>query len=180
MASANPSFTLTVINNTWTFGPIQPQLCTLDEVNLTNHRIRDLILGTARLPDKYPSPIVFTFVDVRDVARAHVRAMLVPCAAGQRFLIAAFEHYSNKRIADIIRKRYPWLKSQLPQEEKNDDLPSNVTRLDNKKSIEVLGMEYRALEETVRDTVVSMLPLLEKTYRQPGENVECKERKLYN
>ena len=49
--------------------------------------------------------INFATVDVRDVASAHVSAMVVPDAAGQRFICAETNH-SMMEIAQILKARY--------------------------------------------------------------------------
>jgi len=155
METEKPQFDLAVINNTYTFGPVQRLLPDLDAMNTSNHRIRDLVLGRMRerLAPTYP---VFTFVDVRDVALAHVRAMTVPEAGGHRFYTVS-GHFSNKRLADIIRDAFPNLEDELPSRDVPDDFPQDVYQFDNSKSREVLGVEYRGLSQSVVDTVASIL-----------------------
>lgn len=97
-----------------------------------------------------------TFVDVRDVALAHVRALMVPEAGGQRFYIVG-GHFSNKKVADIIRVAYPRLADRLPPRDAQDDFPDDVYRFNNTKSREVLRLQYASLEKSVRDTVQSIL-----------------------
>jgi nucleoside-diphosphate-sugar epimerase len=104
-----------------------------------------------------PTAPVFTWVDVRDVARAHERAMTVAAAGGSRFYVVG-GHFSNKRIADAIRRRFPRLAGRLPPEEDTvDDLPDDVYQFDNSRSREVLGLEYTGFEESIADTVQSIL-----------------------
>jgi nucleoside-diphosphate-sugar epimerase len=146
-----------VVNNTYTFGPIQRQLPDLDAMNASNQRIRDMVQGKMR--DKLaPTAPVFTFVDVRDVALAHVRAMTSFQAGGHRFYVVA-GHFSNKKIADIIREAFPDLSRNLPPVEAPDDLPDDVYQFDNTKSKEVLGLKYTDLKRSVIDTVSSILRL---------------------
>ncbi|KAI2470718.1 NAD(P)-binding protein [Annulohypoxylon bovei var. microspora] len=154
-----PNFDLTTVNCTFTFGPPQRSLSSLDAMNTSNHRIRDMVRGKMKggLPPTVP---VFTFVDVRDVAQAHLRAITVPEAGGNRFYVVG-GHFSNKRIADVIRSSYPELAAGLP-EDSHDDLPADVYKFDNSKSRRVLGLEYTSLETSVRDTVQSILD------RSPG------------
>lgn len=104
-----------------------------------------------------PSTRVFLWVDVRDVALAHVRALDVPEAAGQRFLVAAGE-YSNAQIAALMRESWPEWGDVLPEEGLEDEgVPEEVYGCDNTKSREVLGLQYRGLKECVEDVVRSML-----------------------
>ncbi|KAJ4417849.1 methylglyoxal reductase (NADPH-dependent) gre2 [Gnomoniopsis sp. IMI 355080] len=124
MDREQPAFDLATINNTYTFGPIQRQLPSLDAMNTSNLRIRDLVLGKMkeRLQPTFP---VFTWVDVRDVALAHVRAMVTLGAGGKRFYVVG-GHFSNKQLADCIRKSHVELEERLPSEDCADDLPEDA------------------------------------------------------
>ncbi|KAI1119816.1 hypothetical protein F5Y10DRAFT_283758 [Nemania abortiva] len=151
VADEKPDFDLAVINCTYVFGPIQRKLPSLDAMNTSNHRIRDMIQGKMKggLPPTMP---VFTWVDVRDVALAHLRAMAVPSAGGHRFYVVG-GHFSNKQIADVIRDRFPSLADRLPADAV-DDLPGDVYRFNNSKSREVLGIEYTSLEKSTANAVL--------------------------
>ena len=153
----SPGFDLVTINNTYTFGPIPRSLAGLEALNTSNHRIRDLVHGQwceLGVPATHP---VFTFVDVRDVALAHVRALTVPEAGGKRFYVVG-GFFSNPRLVQIVRQHFPELENRLPGEATvTDDFPENHWRFDNRRSREVLGIEYRSLEESVVDTVRSIL-----------------------
>ena len=160
MSQEKPNFELTVINNTYTFGPIQRGLPSLEVMNASNHFIRDMVQGKMRDALASTAP-VFTFVDVRDVALAHSRALMAPEAGGKRIYVVA-GHYSTKRIADIIRERYPHLTPILPPVDAQDDLPDDVYGFDNRRSRDVLGLEYRGLEESVADTAASILDWIDR------------------
>ncbi|RMJ22906.1 hypothetical protein PHISP_06225 [Aspergillus sp. HF37] len=148
-----PNFNIATINPPLVLGPIVHYLNSLDAINTSNKRIRDMIQGNAK--DNLPPTGTFIWVDVRDVALAHVRAMEVPEAAGQRFFVTA-GHYSNKDIADIIRETYPELASKLPADA-TSDMPADIFQVDNSKTIELLGLKYRPLKQSVADTVKSLL-----------------------
>ncbi|KAI0010492.1 hypothetical protein F4779DRAFT_627188 [Xylariaceae sp. FL0662B] len=157
MEAEKPNFDLVVINGTFTFGPIQRTLPSLDDINTSNQRIRDMIQGKMREALEPTAP-VFTFVDVRDVALAHLKAMTVPAAGGHRIYVVA-GHFSNKRIADIIIKSHPELSTRLPPEDAADDFPADVYGYNNARSRDILGMEYLSLEKSINDTVKSILHL---------------------
>jgi nucleoside-diphosphate-sugar epimerase len=99
---------------------------------------------------------MFLFVDVRDVATAHINAIELPEASGQRFMLVS-GYFSNKRIADYIRELYPDLRDKLPPADSPDDFPENIYRFDASKAKRVLGVEYRDLRTCVKDTVDGML-----------------------
>lgn len=106
-----------------------------------------------------PPTVVYLFSDVRDVALAHVRALEVPQAGGQRYFVTG-GHYSNKTIADIIRSSFPQLSERLPSiEDSKDDTPVDVYSYNNRKSRDVLGLLYHSIEDCVTDTVASLLAL---------------------
>lgn len=106
------------------------------------------------------SPPVFTFVDIRDVALAHIRALTVPEAGGKRFYVVG-DYFSNPRLASIIRRRFSQRKDLLPSEEEaaKDDFPEDRWAFDNIiiRSRDVLGLDYTDLESSVVDTVESVL-----------------------
>ncbi|KAL2128315.1 hypothetical protein VTI74DRAFT_9356 [Chaetomium olivicolor] len=151
-----PNFSLAVINNTYTFGPIPRSLGSLEMMNTSNHRIRDLVLGGMR-DGIHPTAPVFTFVDVRDVALAHVRAMTIPEAGGKRFYVVG-GFFSNPKLAEIVRRNFPQLDGKLPPAQGlKDDFPSDHWQFNNRRSRVVLGIEYTELEKSVVDTVGSIL-----------------------
>ncbi|KAI0449833.1 ketoreductase [Xylaria acuta] len=151
-----PNFDLAVINCTYVFGPVQRKLPSLEAMNTSNHRIRDMLEGKMK-DGLQPTAPVFTWVDVRDVALAHLRAMTVPSAGGNRFYVVG-GHFSNKQIADVIRTEFPQFADRLPADAVHD-LPSDVYGFNNSKSKELLGLHYTGLGKSVVDTVKSILEL---------------------
>lgn len=130
-------------------------LNSLDALNTSNQRVRNLITGQCK--NEIPDTGTFIWVDVRDLALAHVKAMELPDAANKRFFVTA-GYFSNKEICEIIRKHFPEYKNELPAPEvKGGDYPeAGVYKYDNSRSIKVLGLKYRTLEESIVDTVKSL------------------------
>ncbi|KAJ0385861.1 hypothetical protein COL922a_005566 [Colletotrichum nupharicola] len=156
----SPGFTLSTINPPLVFGPAMQELASLDALNTSNQFIRSFVLGAAK---KEISPTTLKrlgtqnpiFADVRDVAFAHVMAMEKEEAGNQRFFITG-GYCSNRQIIDIIRKNFPEYKSALPSKcTKGGELPDKVYKVNNPRSIDVLGIKYRNFEECVVDTVRS-------------------------
>jgi nucleoside-diphosphate-sugar epimerase len=77
----HPCFDLVTINPPLVLGPVVPYLDSLDDINTSNARIRDMIQGKCK-ERLSPSLGVYLWADVRDVALAHVRAAEVPEALG--------------------------------------------------------------------------------------------------
>jgi nucleoside-diphosphate-sugar epimerase len=91
------------------------------EVSGSNHLIRSIITGAiAAIPDLY-----FPIVDVRDVAAAHLEAMVTPEAAGERFLLSNGLALSMSDIAAIIRENVPDVAAKVPTRK----VPNIVVRL---------------------------------------------------
>lgn len=160
-ASRATTFDLAVINCTYTFGPVQRWLTRAADVNASNRRICDALQGrwhgdAGGVPPTRP---VFTFVDVRDVARAHIAAMEAPGAGGRRFYVVG-GHFSNARIATILAQACPdRLRPDLPSDGgTQDDLPPDVYQFDNTRARALLGMDaYVPLVQSVTDTMQSLL-----------------------
>ncbi|PGH17300.1 hypothetical protein AJ79_01184 [Helicocarpus griseus UAMH5409] len=154
-----PNFTLSAINPPVVLGPVVHYLSTLASINTSNERVRDLITGAAK--NSCPPTGAYFWVDVRDVALAHVLAAEKQAeAAGQRFFITAGK-FSNRQVAEIIVEEFPELKEKVPTTEEalkpGDFPPEGWFGYNNEKSKEVLGLAYRGLRESVVDTVKSLL-----------------------
>lgn len=153
MEKEKPNFDVATMNPPLVFGPIVHYLNSLDSLNTSNERVRDFIQGKLT-NDELPPTGTFLWIDVRDLALAHVRAIEVPEAGGNRFFVTA-GYFSNKSVVDVIRETHPELSSKLP---KNpiDDFPADIYGYDNSKTSKVLGITFRSLEESVGDTVTSL------------------------
>ncbi|KAK6369864.1 uncharacterized protein PV06_01788 [Exophiala oligosperma] len=146
-----PHFGLTVLNPPMIYGPVIHEVASLDALNTSSIRILDLLLGKPR-DGPVGSPI---YVDVRDLALAHVLSIEKPEASGQRIFMAAGMG-SEKEMGDIIKRSFPELAKNV-----RDDLVADMPPygIDNSKAKKILGITYRSLEETVVDTVKSLQAL---------------------
>ncbi|HEX2892696.1 MAG TPA: NAD-dependent epimerase/dehydratase family protein [Marmoricola sp.] len=109
----------------------------------------------------------FTVADVRDVADAHVRAAERESASG-RYIVARPEMASMQTMSRIVRDRHRG-RLTMPRHQVPDvavrvlgprfGLTQDYIRkhlgirfaVDNRRSVDELGIEYRPLEETVLD-----------------------------
>ncbi|KAJ5438623.1 uncharacterized protein N7458_009621 [Penicillium daleae] len=148
-----PNFDIATINPPLVFGPIVHYLNSLEALNTSNQRFRNLIQG--QFKEQIPPTGTFLYVDVRDVALAHVRAIEVSEAGGKRFFITA-GFFSNKEIVEAARKTHSELESKLPAKDAPSDFPSDIYEIDNSRSKEILGIKYRSFTETVADTISSL------------------------
>lgn len=123
MDREKPGFDLVALNPPLVYGPVAHHLESLDGLNTSNQRIRDFVQGKIKGPELPPTG-TFLFTDVRDIALAHVKALEVAEAGGQRFFITA-GHCSHKRMVDAIAKTHPEIADRLPQNP-IDDFPDSV------------------------------------------------------
>ncbi|KAI1186429.1 3-beta hydroxysteroid dehydrogenase/isomerase family protein [Nemania serpens] len=155
-----PNFTLTTLNPPMVYGPVIHALSGLESINTSNARFVSLLKGSPSTP--CPPTVNYLFVDVRDLSLAHVLALEKAEAANQRFLVTA-GNYSNAEIAQVIGEEYPEYKGRMPIGEalKSGERPATgVNGYDNRKSIDVLGMQYRPLKESVVGVVDSIKGML--------------------
>ncbi|KAG6762361.1 hypothetical protein POTOM_032856 [Populus tomentosa] len=113
------------------------------------------------------------FVDVRDVAYAHIQALEIPSASGRYCLVGRVAHFSD--AVKIAHELYPTL--PLPENVKvigllavgdhnpdrtlflyrcADDKPSPLNYEVSKAKAETLGLDFTPLEVSVKDTIESL------------------------
>jgi nucleoside-diphosphate-sugar epimerase len=154
MLEEKPPFSLTTICPPLIYGPVMHHLDTLNDINTSNAFIRDIILG--KFQKHIPSTPLYLWVDVRDVAHAHIQALHAAGAESERFLVVA-GHYDNKAVIDVIRDEYPQLASTLPPQILPGDLPPDVYQYDDTKATKVLGLRYHSLRDSIKATVATLL-----------------------
>lgn len=164
LAELNPGIQLSVINPGFILGPSLSERSDSTSVQVMNR----IGLGTFRFG--VPAGM-HAIVDVRDVAQAHLLAAS-SVHSNLRF-IAAPHHTDFRSLARIIKKAYP----QLPLSE--NTIPTWVMVLfgpfagfsprfilrntghplqfDNTRIRELLGMQFRPLEETLTDHIKQLI-----------------------
>ncbi|KAJ6118289.1 hypothetical protein N7471_013756 [Penicillium samsonianum] len=92
------------------------------------------------------------WVDVRDVAKVHVQALLHPEADGKRFILAT-RGVTYSDIAEIARKHFPQLQ---PSTEQQSDV--QYYQVDSSKSLRILNLgPWIPVEKMVVDTISQLL-----------------------
>ncbi|XP_042014547.1 phenylacetaldehyde reductase-like isoform X2 [Salvia splendens] len=141
---------MVAINPSMVIGPLlQPTL------NTSSTSILNLINGA----ETYQNAVV-GWVDVRDVANAHILAFEDPAANGRYCTVGRVAHYSE--LVKILQELDPTL--HLP-EKRADDKPLMPTYQVSKERAKSLGVEFTPLEETLKLTVES---LKEKGFFKPA------------
>ncbi|MGQ0697370.1 MAG: SDR family oxidoreductase [Panacagrimonas sp.] len=159
MAKAQKRWDLVCINPAFVLGP------SLTTVSQSTSIETILNLGNGKLRTGVPK-LMFSLVDVRDVARAHILAGDTPSANG-RHIIAAREA-SLLDMAKILKpkfRRYPFPKMEIPKAAawlfgpltagiSRKFVSTNVgwpLKLDNARSKRELGLKYRPLDQTLTE-----------------------------
>ncbi|GAM40632.1 cinnamoyl-CoA reductase [Talaromyces pinophilus] len=149
-----PNFSVTTLLPPMVFGPVLHHVKDVKSLNTSSADIYRLIDGSET---EVPTNAFWAFADVRDVAEAHVLAFEKPAAAGQRYLIST-SPYTYQQFCDIIREKFPQLQGSTPNGTPGAPLPPVYT-LDTSKAIRELGIRFTPLEDTVIDTVDSLLKI---------------------
>ncbi|KAH9918248.1 NAD(P)-binding protein [Epithele typhae] len=130
---------LVTLNPPFVFGPVLHEVDKPENLNFSAKLWYDNVVGGASGNDTSTN-----FVDVRDVAQAHVLALQKPEAGGNRFIIAngPFKWQDFVSAAHRLSEKIP---------------PGNISydpakaehhvRYENAKSVSVLGMKYRSVDE---------------------------------
>ena len=167
IAAQGGSLELSVINPVGVLGPVLgPDYST--SIQLVQRLMDGSVPGIPR--------VYFGIVDVRDVAELHLRAMVDPAAAGQRFLASAGDAVGMPEIAKAVKARLGEAASRVPTTVLPDFLvrlaglfdPSirliasdlgRVKRISNEKARRRLGWKPRSIEEAVVATAESLVKL---------------------
>ncbi|KAM0326678.1 hypothetical protein ACHAQA_006548 [Verticillium albo-atrum] len=141
-----PAFDLVTLCPPMTFGPVVHPVDTVENLNESNAMLWKIASGAEPLP---VARVPF-WIDVRDLALAHVEAAVRPDAGGQRFVPAAGERFSYGKAASIMVDEFDWAKGRVHVEEQAIDESHG---LDGETAAAALGLEYRSFRQTVADLV---------------------------
>jgi len=144
------SFTLATICPTWVFGPHVPALASTAKLNESTGLLWGLFSAKEVPPFDFGG-----FVDVRDVAKAHVAALEKDEAAGERFLLGI--HFDWQSAIDAARNSVPELETKILKGQPGKNLVNDVYSIDGSKAERVLGIEYVTLEQCMKDSFNELL-----------------------
>nr|XP_027101299.1 cinnamoyl-CoA reductase 1-like [Coffea arabica] len=132
---------MVAINPAMVIGPLlQPTLNTSGAV------ILNLINGAETFPNS-----TFPWVDVKDVANAHILAFENPLASGRYCLVEQVAHYS--KVMKILHELYPSLKLPVKCADDKPFVPEYQVSKEKAKS---LGIEFTPFEQSIKETVESL------------------------
>ncbi|XP_027106920.1 phenylacetaldehyde reductase [Coffea arabica] len=127
------------IHPSWIIGPhLQPS------INTSVQLILNLLNGDESFP--YAN---FRWVDVRDVAHAHILAYENPSASGRYCLVERAAHISQ--VIKILQELYPT--HQFPDKLSHDSILINPDYSVSNEKAKALGVQFIPLEESLKDTI---------------------------
>jgi dihydroflavonol-4-reductase len=150
MAEHGGSTELVVLNPTWIAGPTL-----VDRASSSISIVQRILSGAmAHAPRQR-----FGVADVRDVAQAHLLAMATPAAAGKRYLLLSDDPtISWLDLSTTLRTQFPDLAANAPTDEMHGAAIPPLT-IHNQRATSELGWSPRPTQETIHDTVTSMIDL---------------------
>ncbi|KAF7517292.1 hypothetical protein PCG10_001307 [Penicillium crustosum] len=158
-----PNFDIATIMPPMVYGPNINATASLAKLNTSSSDIYRLISPRTKSSDEVPQNMFWSFVDVRDVSKAHLRAYEVPEAGGERFFLCT-GNFTYQQFVDALREKIPEIRDRVPVGNPGTGaVPETVYTIDNSKSQKILGIQYHALEDTVVDAARSLLELERKS-----------------
>ncbi|XP_010905791.1 phenylacetaldehyde reductase isoform X3 [Elaeis guineensis] len=140
--SKDNSIDMVTIHPAFVIGPLlQPTL------NTSAAEFLKLINGSSTYPN-----VTYGWVNVKDVAMAHILAFEVPSASGRYCLVESVAHCSE--IVKILHEQYSALK--LPENRCADDKPLMPIYHVSKEKAKSLGIDYIPLETSIKEIVKSL------------------------
>ncbi|KAI6791172.1 hypothetical protein KC361_g7492 [Hortaea werneckii] len=138
---------------------------TPDPLNLSVSFVYRFFNGTfQQLPDTYAAGLLPSYVDVRDLATAHMRALSSADAVNRRFLIGSPELSSSLILGSLKSfaedSSMSGLEGRLPEDTGNDNKSRlSLPRLNVSEGNKVLGLELRSAKETFGDVAKKIIEL---------------------
>ncbi|KAL9479525.1 hypothetical protein ACSS6W_004311 [Trichoderma asperelloides] len=130
------------------FGPYASELTSTAHLSESVRLIYNL-LGAKKVPEYDFGG----YADVREVSAAHLLALEVPSAGGQRFWVGQSLRWQT--VVDVAREEFPELITRLP--EGRPEWIEDAYGVDGSKAEKILGVKYLTLRVTLRDTFAQLL-----------------------
>lgn len=150
----NPGFDIVTLCPPMTFGPVSHPVASLNAINESNETLWKVASGK-----EMPVARVPFWVDVRDLAKAHVEALVRPQAGGKRYTVASAEKFSYELVARIVSEQFDWGNDRAAKGEKQ--VIDDSHDLDGETAAKGLGLAYTPFSDTVRDFIAQAVAMEE-------------------
>lgn len=154
LKNEKPNFSINYVNPSFVFGPQAFDSEVKDSLNTSSEILNSYLKMTADLD--VPAT-VGGYVDVRDVAKAHLVAFEKDIA-NERLLLNA-GRFCGQDILDIINKDIEPLQGKVPVgvPGKGKEINAGMCKIENEKTKSILGFPLIDLETTVVDSLSQIL-----------------------
>ncbi|EDK43722.1 conserved hypothetical protein [Lodderomyces elongisporus NRRL YB-4239] len=149
-----PKWGVSVINPVYVFGPQAFEVKDKSALNTSNEVINGIL--KAGQDNSQPMQVAGYFIDVRDVAKAHIVAFQKEDAIGQRLLLAAGP-VTTEKILNIIKKDFSQIELPTLNESEKPDWDKIESIINNDKTKKILGFKFIDLKKSIDDTVSQIL-----------------------
>lgn len=149
-------FEMTVINPVFVFGPQAFDQNVGKKLNASCEIINRYLNTTPET--EVDQKKAGSFIDVRDLARAHLAAFENAELAGQRLIVAA-ARFSFQDIVDVLNEDFPQLKGKIAigKPGAGKRRLKEISVLDNSKTKKLLGIDFMPFSKSIDDTVDQIL-----------------------
>ncbi|KAI0880716.1 putative NADPH-dependent methylglyoxal reductase GRE2 [Annulohypoxylon maeteangense] len=155
-------FELATLNPPAVFGPLvdPSQYTKPDQLGETCSWIyNSFISSSLKASDPVPPTFVYVWIDVRDLARAHLLAMTVPEAANKRWFPVGGE-LSMQGISNILRETLPEKRDTIPiGEPEKTTKPEGFYECSAPEVEKVLGLTYRSAKQSIGDLAPQLVDI---------------------
>lgn len=150
----NPNFKLTSILPVYVFGPqFDSKAAKAGKLNTSNQIILDIIeTKDYDALEKFKGG----FVDVRDVAKVHVLSLTKEETSGERLFLFS-GRFSTQMILDCLNENFPQLKLPKGTVGSGPADISTLSKINNDKTKEIIGIKFNSFETTFVDTVKQII-----------------------
>ncbi|KIW66910.1 hypothetical protein PV04_06197 [Phialophora macrospora] len=143
-----PGFDMVTLCPPMIFGPFVHPVAKLEELNDSAAKLWEVASGV----DPMPLARVPFWIDVRDLAQAHVESLLRPEVGNKRFTVASPERFSYQKAAEIIVKEFDWGHKRIHLPDTKQEIDQSHD-LDGETAARELGITYRPFHDSVVDFI---------------------------
>ncbi|KAI1761932.1 putative NADPH-dependent methylglyoxal reductase GRE2 [Hypoxylon sp. FL1150] len=157
------NFELSTVCPPGVYGPLfdPSQFSRIEDLNESTAQVyKGLMRPGLKSSDPVPPTFLYLYVDVRDLARAHLLAATVQEAAGKRWFTVAGE-ISIQQMANYLREALPEKRDVIPigEPDKGSWKPEGWYGVSAPEVEKVLGLKYRPAEETFKDLAPQLVEI---------------------
>jgi len=145
------TFDLVVINPPFVFGPIIHEVPNVKSLNTSVDNFYQILKGAKK--DEELAAGAGCWVDVRDVAQAHLRGIQVEEAAGSRYIISAGPFTMQDLLDPLDPSEFPGVRKGNPGAGKT---ATHNVLYDSSLARRVLGLEFTSLADCAKDMISSL------------------------